>query len=81
MTMIMRRLKHREKSIVAHAERSPKALEKARTKQKDEGLPVKSLQSLLKDLATIVKQHTGPKMNGAIPSSKITFQPHYSKKL
>jgi transposase len=61
------------KSVVAPAERSPKALEKARTKQTDEGLPVQSFQSLLKDLATIAKQHISPKLKGAIPFSKITI--------
>ena len=61
------------KSVVAPAERSPKALEKARTKQTDEGLPVQSFQSFLKDLATIAKQHISPKLKGAIPFSKITI--------
>jgi hypothetical protein len=42
-------------SIVAPAKRSPKAQSKARRKQTDDGLPVHSFQTLLKDLATITK--------------------------
>lgn len=59
-------------SAVAPAERSPRALEKARTKQTDEGLPVHSFQSLLKSLATIAKQYISPKLKGAVPFRKIT---------
>ena len=61
------------KSVVAPAERSPRALEKARTKQTDEGLPVHSFQSLMKDLATITKQRIAPKLQVAIPFGKITI--------
>lgn len=60
-------------SVVAPAKRSPRALEKARTKRTEEGLPVHSFQSLLKDLATIAKQHINPKLKGAVPFSKITI--------
>ncbi len=60
-------------SVVAPAERSPRALEKARTKQTDEGQPVHSFQSLLKDLATIAKQRILPKLTGAVPFRKITI--------
>ncbi len=42
-------------SIVAPAQRSPKALHKAKRKRTDDGLPVHSFQTLLKDLATITK--------------------------
>jgi transposase len=42
-------------SIVAPARRSPKAERKARSKRTEEGLPVHSFQSLLKDLATITR--------------------------
>ena len=42
-------------SVVAPARRSPKAQRKAHTKRTDEGLPVHSFQTLLKDLATIVR--------------------------
>ena len=42
-------------SIVAPAQRSPEALRKARTKRTTDGGPAQSFQSLLADLATIVK--------------------------
>lgn len=60
-------------SVVAPAERSPRALEKARTKHTDEGHPVHSFQTLLKDLATIAKQSILPKLTGAVPFRKITI--------
>jgi len=45
----------RRDSILAPAQRSPKALRKAQRKRTDEGLPVHSFQTLLADLATITK--------------------------
>ncbi len=42
-------------SIVAPAQRSPKAQRKAARKRTDDGLPVHSFQTLLADLATITK--------------------------
>lgn len=42
-------------SVVAAAQRSPKAERKARRKRTDEGLPVHSFQTLLRDLATITR--------------------------
>jgi transposase len=47
-------------SIVAPAQRSAAALRKARTKQTSEGLKVHSFQTLLTDLATIVKNRIQP---------------------
>ena len=47
-------------SIVAPAQRSPKAMRKAKTKRNDEGQPVHSFQTLLEDLATIAKQRCQP---------------------
>ena len=44
-------------SIVAPASRSEKAQRKARRKRTDDGFPVHSFQTLLKDLATITKNH------------------------
>ena len=43
------------KSIVAPAERSPKAKSKDSLKQTDDGIPVHSFQTLLKDLATLTR--------------------------
>ena len=42
-------------SIVAPAQRSPKAQHKAQRKRTDDGWPVHSFQTLLADLATITK--------------------------
>ena len=42
-------------SIVAPAVRSPKALQKVRSKQTDDGNPVHSFQTLMADLGTITK--------------------------
>jgi hypothetical protein len=43
------------KSVVAPAQRSPRAQRKAQTKQTDNGLPVHSFRTLLSDLATLTK--------------------------
>ena len=59
-------------SIVAPAERSPKALRKARRKRTEDDFPVHSFQTLLKDLATITKNTITPKIQGAQPFSMVT---------
>lgn len=61
------------KSVVAQAERSPRALEKTRIKQTAEGQPVHSFQTLLKDLATIAIQSIRPKLKGSEPFKKMTI--------
>lgn len=66
-------------SIVAPAERSPRALRKARRRRTDDDLPVHSFQSLLKDLATITKNTIAPKIQGALPFSMVT-RPTMSQK-
>jgi hypothetical protein len=43
------------RSVVARAERSDAAKRKAKTRRTEEGLPVHSFQTLLKDLATLTK--------------------------
>ncbi len=48
------------RSIVAPAQRSAAAKRKALTKQTADGLPVHSFQTLLSDLATIVKNRIPP---------------------
>jgi transposase len=48
-------------SVVAPAQRSEAAKRKARTKQTSDGLKVHSFQTLLSDLATIVKNRIQPK--------------------
>src|SRR6266581_3666121 len=52
-------------SVVAAAERSPRAERKAHSKHTVDGQPVHSFQSLLKDLATIVKNRVQPKLADA----------------
>lgn len=47
-------------SIVAPAQRSPRAEAKAHTKTTEDGTPVHSFQSLLRDLATIAKNRIQP---------------------
>jgi transposase len=47
----------RRGSVVAPAQRSPQAQEKAQSKRTEDGLPVHSFQSLLHDLATLTLNH------------------------
>ncbi len=48
-------------SVVAPAQRSPRALNKAHTKHTDDEAPVHSFQALLRDLATIARNRVQPK--------------------
>lgn len=57
-------------SVVAPKTRSVKAQSKAIHKRTEDGLPVHSFQTLLKDLATIVKNRVQPKLPGA----KVAFE-------
>lgn len=59
-------------SVVAPAQRSPKALRKARTKRTEDELPVHSFHTLLKDLATIVKNRLQPRERSVPAFEKIT---------
>jgi hypothetical protein len=45
----------RRTSVVAPAQRSPRAQRKTRTQRTDEGLPIHSFQTLLDDLATVTQ--------------------------
>jgi hypothetical protein len=60
------------RSVVAPAQRSPRAKAKALTKRTEEGEPVHSFQSLLRHLRTIVKDRMRLKSAGAIEFDKIT---------
>jgi hypothetical protein len=60
------------RSVVAPAQRSPRAKAKALTKRTDEGEPVHSFQSLLRHLRTIVKDRMRLTSNAAIEFDKIT---------
>jgi transposase len=52
-------------SVVAPAERSPAATQKANTKRTAEGGPVHSFATLIRDLATLVKNRVQPRTDGA----------------
>lgn len=60
------------RSVVAPAQRSDSAVLKAQTKQTVDGLPVHSFQSLLADLATVVRNQVRPKSMQVITFDKIT---------
>lgn len=59
-------------SVVAPAEPSPKAQRKAQTKCTEQGLPVHSFQTLLADLATIIKNRIQPKIPGVEAFDQVT---------
>lgn len=54
-------------SVVAPAQRSPRAKAKAASKMTEDGLPVHSFRTLLMDLATLVKNVVRPKTTDAPP--------------
>ena len=60
------------RSPVAKAQRSAKAERKARTKLTTDGAPVHSFQTLLADLATLVKNRLQPKDGSVAPFEMIT---------
>lgn len=59
-------------SVVAPAPRSPRAAAKAATKRTADGSPVHSFTTLLRDLATIVKNRVQPRADGATPFDVVT---------
>ena len=59
-------------SVVAPAQPSPAALQKARSKRTDSNQPVHSMRTLLDDLATITKNQVLPKLPGSEPFEVIT---------
>jgi len=60
------------RSVVAPAQRSLRAEAKATTKRTADGGPVHSFTTLLRDLATIVKNRVQPRADGATPFDVIT---------
>jgi hypothetical protein len=60
------------RSVVAPAQRSPRAKAKALTKRTADGQPVHSFHSLLRHLRTIVKDRIRLKSDGAIEFDKLT---------
>ena len=69
-----RAAKQSRASVVAKAQRSPRALAKARTKTTNRGRPVHSFRTLLADLATIAKNRVQPKAP-ALPPFDMTTAP------
>ena len=59
-------------SVVAPAVRSDKAKRKAASKHTDDGIPVHSLRTLLKDLATITRNEIQPDIPHSPVFEKIT---------
>jgi transposase len=59
-------------SVVSPAQRSRKALAKARTKRTEDGLPVHSFQTLLEDLATVAKNRVRTKADSDATFDVIT---------
>jgi hypothetical protein len=68
-------------SVVASAERSPRALRKAHRKRTDDDLPVHSFESLLKDLATITKNTIMPTIQNARPFTMVTLPTRFQEKV
>lgn len=52
-------------SVVAPAERSPAAIQKAHTKRTTDGGPVHSFTTVIRDLATLAKNRVQPRTDGA----------------
>lgn len=59
-------------SVVQPARRSPRAQRKAQTKHTEDGLPVHSFQTLLQDLATVVKNRARATLAPALTFEMIT---------
>jgi len=69
-------------SVVAPAQRSPRAEAKADTKRTSDDRPVHSFTTLLRDLATIVKNRVLPKAADATPFDMLTRPtPHQKRAL
>lgn len=69
-------------SVVAPAQRSPRAEAKADTKRTSDDRPVHSFTTLLRDLATVAKNRVLPKTADAIPFDMITKPtPHQRRAL
>ena len=62
-----------QESVVRPAQRSPSAQRKAQRKRTDDGQPVHSFQTLLADLATIVRDRIQPQLPDAPTFDKTTI--------
>jgi transposase len=67
-------------SVVAPAKRSPKAQRKATTKQTEQGTPVHSFSSLLKNLGTIAKNTLRPRATSGASFEMVTTPTSTQKK-
>jgi hypothetical protein len=67
-------------SVVAPAQRSPRAESKALSKKTSEGEPVHSFKTLLRDLATVVKNRVQPKSEGTVPFDITTIPTPFQKR-
>ena len=67
-------------SIVAPAQRSPRAESKALSKKTSDGEPVHSFKTLLRDLATVVKNRVQPKAEGTEPFDITTTPTSHQKR-
>lgn len=59
-------------SVVAPAQRSPSAMQKARTLRTSDGLPTHSFATLLKDLASLTRNRVQPKLLASPPFDTLT---------
>jgi transposase len=66
-------------SVVAPAQRSPRASAKAATKRTPDGEPVHSFSSLLRSLATIVKNRVQPRADNATAFDVVTIPTPHQK--
>ena len=68
-------------SVVAPAQRSPRAVRKAQTKKTDDGMPVHSFSGVMASLATIVKSRIQLKLAGSEPFHKVTLPSRFQQKV
>ena len=69
-----------ELGIVAPAQRSPRAESEALSKKTSDGEPVHSFKTLLRDLATVVKNRIQPKAEGTEPFDITTTPTSHQKR-
>ena len=67
-------------SVVAPAQRSPRAESKALSKKTSDGEPVHSFKTLLRDLSTVVKNRVQPKAEGTEPFDITTTPTSHQKR-
>jgi hypothetical protein len=67
-------------SVVAPAQRSPRAEAKALSKKTSDGEPVHSFKTLLRELATVVKNRVQPKAEETLPFDITTIPTSLQKR-